>query len=832
MAYGDYVLVLFLMISCSHAEPRCIPNADCIYTFGTTTTADCSSLNLQLPPCFKSSSNITHIILKNNSLRRIPVDLPTELEYLDLSYNEINLIDSPMIHTIYRRLKYLNLDHNGIENLTFFSVISNMSNLEFLSLKGNNNSRDTKYPSNILHGLESLLHLRIDGVEEGNFGDMFSADKIDLKLLDASGNDGVCVISHLISNVLGKFNLTHLDLSFCNIRSTEIGVLSSQAYLQYLDVSYNKMLGFRGLANVSYDLQDSAIKVLKFNKVHCTFGLGTILLRKHTIYLQNTTLEELYLDSNRLELMEIGVLPKLPKTLKLLSVGDNKVDNGIYVLQVDSMHNLEVLNVSFQIHSHTNYFEPCDDFSESCHIGPDVAHKFIDLSLSKKRIFTFYLPEKLKRLYANNNKFQYHVGELHFNNCNVEFAHFQGNHFVQIHGPLFGCYNVRYIDLSDNFCSNISSQALRFLPKLNILNVSQNLLGNSLAKDINGEIFGNNRNLSVLNLHDNKIHVLPGNLLKNNLNIQLLNISYNRIEKWTVDIRHLFQLQHLDLSNNLLTELDKTAVDLLPQHNNFTINLLGNPLECSCANLFFFDWINRHQARLLYLQNTTCSYKDGSQFSLDDVSDIVEMLQKNCSSYTPLIIVTSSFIFFFLSVTIYRIIYRYRWTIFYIYYLTKRYVFPKVEQSQRKVFYEYDAFISYAEQDRGFVFNQIRLMENDELKFCIHDRDFIPGIDIAENITNAIHNSRRIVFVMTSYFLKSYWCMFELNMARMESIYSRGGENILLLVLMENHIVREMPLSLLHVIESQSYLEYPGEDSFGNVDIFWRNLKDAIRDNQ
>ncbi|XP_061184888.1 toll-like receptor 4 [Saccostrea echinata] len=833
MAFGDCIVVLLFTITCIHAESRCIPNADCFYTFETAPTADCSSLNLQLPPCFDSSSNITHVNLRKNSLTRIPINLPPTLEYLDLSHNRVTLGDSPVLHTIYRRLKYLNLDSNRIKNLTSLFVISNMSNLEFLSLKDNSYSRYTKYPNNCLRGLESLFHLRIDGVGEGNFGDIFLEDKIGLKLLDASGNYGVCDISHLRPNILKKFNLTYLDLSFCNIKSIEIGVLDTQTFMQYLNVSHNPYLGFRGLANISKDLQSSAIKVLKFNKIHCTFGLGTILLLNHTNYLQNTTLEELYLDSNRLEIIESGVLPILPKTLKLLSVADNKVDNGLYVLQAGSMPNLEILNVSFQIHSHTTYFDGCYDYSDSCHIDPEVALKFHNWSQQLGYVVTFYLPVKLKRLYANNMKFQYHIGELHFNNCNLEFAHFQNNYFVQIHGPVFGCENARYIDLSNNFCSYISAQALKFLPNLNILNISQNHLGNNLEKDINGEIFGNNRNLRLLNLHDNKIYVLPENLLKNNSNIQILNISYNRMEKWTVDIRHMFQLQLLDLSYNLLTELDETAVNLLPQHNNFTINLLGNPLVCSCASQSFFEWLNlHHHARFMYLQNTTCSYMDGSQLSLRDISDIVKMLQKNCSSYTPLIIVTSSFIFFFLSVTIYRIIYRYRWTIFYIYYLTKRYVFPKVKQSQRKVFYEYDAFISYAEKDRSFVFNQIRLMENGEMKFCIHDRDFIPGIDIAENITNSIHNSRRIVFVMTSHFLKSYWCMFELNMARMESIYSRGGENILLLVLLENHIVREMPMSLLHVIESQSYLEYPDGDNFGNIDIFWRNFKDAIRDNQ
>ncbi|XP_062591751.1 toll-like receptor 4 [Saccostrea cucullata] len=797
-------------------------------------TTDCSSLNLQHPPCFNRSSNITRINLSYNDLEKFPIHLPTALEYLDLSYNRISG-ESPMLYTIYGRLKYLNLDHNKLTNLSFLTVISNMSYLEFLSIKGNIDKRYTKYPDNLLFGLVSLSHLRIDGVQDGNFGDIFLEDKIEsLKFLDVSGYNGVCKISHLRFNVLDKFNLTYLDLSFCNIRSIEIGAMDAQTYLQYLDISYNQRLGFRGLANISKDLQDTAIKVLRLAKLHCTFGLGTILLRNHTKYLQSTSLEELYLDSNRLEIIEVGVLPNLPKSLKHLSVGDNKIDNGMYVLQTNSLHNLLSLNVSFQIYSHTNYFDGCNDYSYSCHIGPEMDHKGqnIDRHQGSSNI-SFYVPPKLKIFYANNMKLHISVGELHFINNNVEFLHFQNNFIVQIHGPIFGCHNVRYLDMSNNFCTYISAQALKYSPQLEILNISQNDLSFSLEKDTDGEIFGNHRNLTVLNLHDNKIHALPEKLFKNNSEIQLLNTSYNRMEKWTADIRHMSQLQYLDLSYNLLTELDDTAINLLPQHNNFTINLSGNPLVCSCATQFFLEWMNRQpRSRFIYLQNMTCSYRDDSRLSLHNLSYIVQKLQKTCSSYTLLIMWISSLIFLFLSVTIYRIIYRYRWTVLYIYYLTKRSFFPEVKRSRRKVFYEYDAFISYAEQDRGFVYKQMKKMEENGLRFCIHDRDFIPGKDIAENITNTIHNSRRIVCVMTSHFLKSYWCMFELNMARMESIYSRGGENMLLLVLLENHIVGEMPLSLLHVIENKSYLEYPDGGNFRSVEIFWRKLEDTINDKE
>ncbi|XP_048757179.2 toll-like receptor 4 [Ostrea edulis] len=834
-------LLLALLIPFAQTKDECIPNIKICLWKESTLQADCSFRNLQVPPCFLEKSNITHLNLAHNRFDHVPDNLPQNLTWLDLSFNKLHQLIN--LHK-YRQLNHLNLDNNQI-NVSFLPNMRGMPNLRYLSLKHNINCMQKLYPLGIFDGCKSLFHLRIDGCENGNFGDMFSDQKIEtLKILEASGYDGVCRIKSLISHVFDKFNLTHLDLSLCDITNIEIGSLASQTHLQYLDMSYNSRLGFRGFGNISYDLQNSTIKVLRLVKIHCTFGLGTILLRNHTKYLNKTSLEELYLDSNRLEMIETGLITyNLPKSLKHLSVGDNKMDNGMYVLETGSLHNLQTLNVSFQTHSHNDYFDGCSDYTESCHNRPELTAstqniaKVMEsdgmLKLQKPPIFTFYLPKNMHTLYANDMKLTYPVYELHFGHCNLKHMHFQNNFILKFNGPIFGSHNITYIDVSNNFCADISTQALNGFPRLEILNFSQNLLGHSFERDSNGEILRKNGNLTVLNLHDNKITFLPRRVFRNNLRIKLLNISYNRMEKWTVDISHMYLLEHLDMSYNLLTELDEQAINLLPLHETFTINFLGNPLSCSCENTFFFQWMNRyHQSRFTHLENITCAYKNGSLLSLQGLPSIVQILQKDCSTYSLVIIVTSSFICLVFSLIVYRIIYRYRWKILYIYYLTKRVLFPELEKTKKRVNYEYDAFISYAEEDRSFVLNEIqRRMESYELRLCIHDRDFLPGIDIAENITNAIHNSRRIVFVMTSHFLKSHWCMFEFNMARMESIYSRGGENILLLILLEKNVVREMPMSLLHVVENESYLEFPDEGISQCMEVFRKNLKDAIKNN-
>ncbi|CAG2244409.1 Toll-like receptor 4 [Mytilus edulis] len=153
-----------------------------------------------------------------------------------------------------------------------------------------------------------------------------------------------------------------------------------------------------------------------------------------------------------------------------------------------------------------------------------------------------------------------------------------------------------------------------------------------------------------------------------------------------------------------------------------------------------------------------------------------------------------------------------------MYYMTKgKYSYQKISPNDDDE-YTYDAFISYSDDDRSFV-----------LKDCLAKRDFMPGQDITVNITNCIHTSRTTVCLITRKFLESYYCMFEFNMARMESIYSRNGKNILFLVFYEQLEPKELPLVMLELVQKESYIEYPNDEQ-GNV-VFWEKIKETLRTN-
>ncbi|CAC5383084.1 Toll-like receptor 4 [Mytilus coruscus] len=162
-----------------------------------------------------------------------------------------------------------------------------------------------------------------------------------------------------------------------------------------------------------------------------------------------------------------------------------------------------------------------------------------------------------------------------------------------------------------------------------------------------------------------------------------------------------------------------------------------------------------------------------------------------------------------------------------MYYMTKsKYYRYKPDDDNES--YTYNAFISYSDMEKDFVVKECIpiLDQDDKMKLCIHHRDFLPGEEISFNITNAIHESRKTICIITRSFLDSYYCMFEFNIARMESIYSRNEQNILFLIFYEQIQPRNFPLVMLELVQNKSYIEYP-HDEQGN-DIFWEKVKEAI----
>ncbi|XP_062601892.1 toll-like receptor 4 [Saccostrea cucullata] len=670
---------------------------------------------------------------------------------------------------------------------------------------------------------------------------------VNILYLDVSKN----FIVNVTEDTLNRYgSLRNLSISENLLHVIEVGSFANSSNLVHLDISGNQELTLEVIANISSDLRNStSIRVLNFEKLQCTYGVSFIIKRRHITFLKYTHLEELNLASNRINSLELGVLTELPKSLKYLNLANNVLSFGFYLLEFGDLSNIITINASFQSSFHQirlkDFSTSCKDTKQECanlienQHGETTVKKRLKLPLLTQVNVTVFLPPNLKTLYFHDNLYKMTLQNFVFKTIKtpeLSRVYFQNNIIYELNGPITGIESVIHADFSNNFCSYISPGFFKDLKNLSYIDLSNNALGENLENDVEGEIFQNLFMLKTLNLTRNRIVRLPSKVFWNLKQLENLNLSFNSLSKFTVPVSHMNHLSHLDLSNNQISSLSREIRDMLDaisQKNILSLNLKGNELRCNCENLDFVKWIiSSKNINFLHLDEYVCSSSNSSGIPFSEIENRLQMLEKQCSSYTLIIVIMTSLTIVVLTTTISRILYRYRWKLRYMYYVARENYKINVHRPDAlpNASYHFDAFVSYADDDRIFVINLVKHLEREfNLRLCIHQRDFIPGTGIADNITNAIHNSRKTFCIITSHFLDSYWCMFELNMARMEAIYSRNGENILFLVALEKDVMKKLPFSFMDLIESKSYIEFPEDGDDEEVTAFRSKLADTLR---
>ncbi|KAM5142304.1 uncharacterized protein ACMZJ9_016239 [Mantella aurantiaca] len=81
--------------------------------------------------------------------------------------------------------------------------------------------------------------------------------------------------------------------------------------------------------------------------------------------------------------------------------------------------------------------------------------------------------------------------------------------------------------------------------------------------------------------------------------------------------------------------------------------------------------------------------------------------------------------------------------------------------------HKYHVFISYSSGDSNWVLSLIHQLERTfpDLKICFHERDFVPGKTIIDNMVECIQSSQKTVMVLSPDFVRSRWCLFEANLS-------------------------------------------------------------------
>ncbi|XP_046579671.1 toll-like receptor 4 [Haliotis rubra] len=841
----------------------------------TSLEISCNKISQLEETSFKRYSQLRYLNMSLNKLvaltNKTLADLP-DLMTLDLHSNYLQLYDKtfpPGLFKFQKKLEVLLLHNNSRAD-----------------------KQNMKYPDETFSDLISLKLLRVDGLDDPVFGVGFKNLK-NLTTLVLSGSGGTCAIQTLSNTTFITVpRIRFLDLTNCQITKIQPFTFVPLREIHTLDLSANVDLTFGTLATGMQGTVNTSLKVLKVNRIHRRRGAGVVVSLQDVQYLSGSQLQELHTDENQVELLDRSAVLALPTSLKVISAKRNNFIFGIYMFGLSKLVNLVWADTSLQHQSHVNPFsvgerryqstlvtmiqdgifdpdlysctvpgqskskESCD---EDARQDQEKARKDLDtrstLSLSvnnqteelpplfltfkKHKMplpqnsanysgwpgnFTVFVPPNAEFLNVSNSKMNYVIPRAQFGHNKAKVLDMSHNFFTRWEGPILGLNALKYVDLSYNYCDYIGDNFCKNFPSLRVLNISSNFLGYSLKDNS----INNLLTLEVLDMANNKINHLPPNLFKNMTQMVHLNLSYNLMRTWDTDIGHMGNLTMLDISYNLFEEVPPNLRSQLDAASaqDMTLLLEGNPLKCNCDSLPSLKWLSGHLRGDQHYICTT-SDKKTAVLNINTIRDMTQRLDKSCASYVGVMIGTLSIVMIAVSLGVAGVVYRYRWKLRYLYYLTRskyKRLNPEGDEG-----FEYDAFISYADEDRRIVIEDMRhrLEDTEGLRLCIHHRDFLPGDDIAANILNAIRMSRKTVVMLSRNFFRSPWCKYELEMANIESIYTE--RKTLLVVMLEYIPVTDLPRDIRDIIAHESYVEYT-DDEEGN-EVFWENLKRGMVSN-
>lgn len=360
--------------------------------------------------------------------------------------------------------------------------------------------------------------------------------------------------------------------------------------------------------------------------------------------------------------------------------------------------------------------------------------------------------------------------------------------------------NVKYVDISGNFVNFTDFCGL--IPKL-----------------------------SWLNLRHTNLTKIPPSLIRNCTHLRKLLLAYNKIDVDTLDTLDLNgtgNLKLLELRGCSIRNFSKTFIRKLESSANFKLDLSFNPLHCDCHSQDFARWMIKSQGRLKNYHKYYCSGPGGLEFFNNIHPDI---FWNKCDSYTieeiiySVVTTVSVFLFFIVLYLIYRMRWRLKYAFFKASQFCKRHL-SREGDSQKKL-WKYDAFISYAAEDRFWVHET--LMKTLEKKYgfqlCIHYRDFPVGGDVAETISERMSQSRELVLVLSDIALKSEWCQFELDEALSQVRRRRQRLTVIKLGKIKPYVLTS---KVANVLDNHTFLEW--SDNAKHHKLFWAQLVGKLYD--
>lgn len=304
-------------------------------------------------------------------------------------------------------------------------------------------------------------------------------------------------------------------------------------------------------------------------------------------------------------------------------------------------------------------------------------------------------------------------------------------------------------------------------------------------------------------------------------NVTHLHFGHNMISMFPEEYLPA-KLKLLDLRFNSLEAMPKWLPKYSKRHA-VDYYFGNNSWVCNCSALSFKSWLTQNHKHVRDIKNIVCSTKGKFKGPLLQIPD-TELCPQ--SSYAPkelLISSITSIIVISVLIIIIAILYykqKQNIVIFLFTHNMCQLFFKEEDVDEDKLF---DAFISYSYHNRDFVIDHlIPELEQKEPRYnlCIHERNFMPGKSIVENIINAIELSRRTVIILSNEFVESDWGMLEFSVAHHQML--KDCINRVVIVMMDEISEKSISVKELQFfLSTKTYLKK--EELW-----FWDKLRYAL----
>ena len=735
----------------------------------------------------KISSTLKFLKLGRNKLTAIPNCLSTinitgdtspVLEYLDVSHNQLRELPSDLFGSrLWLSLKDLHVGHNNISYIapslfhSLFLQSIELIDLSFNSLKS--------LPGNMLHSRNSatlfkirMNYNKITFLPDNLFKGHFVINMLEIYL---SFNEITVIPAHFFEHLE---NLNRIFLNNNKIKSITAEMLPNHyESLCILNISNNQISSIgdlvpKVLGNTNYDytcsldasknnitVQETNFVLTNDNNFHIKgfldlsnnnirqFKVTSTKIYQDPMYF-SVALNTAWLASTVNNTFNVRNLVEAAMNIDIKNINKAKIDN----LQQTEIFRLRGLIQSFP------YKYNCDCEMENYLnlLGHPDFKKAIEIA----------------------SEYSYLLGNLRTNNLEYVFKHLKCGSPKHLNDKYLD--DVSHLQCVNSTCTVNKKCICTYTPRNTTIRIDCTETNIENVPEIK-------QTSSKLEIYAgfNKVSEFP--VLSADIVVQIkkLDLSHNLLKNIPISFfSNYSNLTDLNLAGNLLVTLPLDTEWKKINSLKF-IKLAGNKFPCNCPDVQIKQTIRSLYKNIKDSDNIKCSAPQHLKYKV--IYKLPDSLF-GCFfiNLTLILTLTLSFLLFALVLLFVAYVFRYYISLFLFIHCGWRFCYNYTKGKTL-----YDVFISYSAKDSDWVVEQLmKPLENLDPPYnvCLHERDFLIGVPICDNISKAIEGSKCTICVVSKNWLESDWCQFEFRVAHCLATVEK---QIRLLVILKEEIPKD-----------------------------------------